>query len=422
MNIRLGTARTVLVGPVLDSDGVAKTDLAVAAILASKNGGNPAALDGSATLTHKQTGHYLLALTANDVSALGCMELSINSTTDAMPIVRLNVLTVTAWDALHAASGGYVPADMTHIHGTALTETATQLAGAFTKFFDVAAPTVTVNSLADAIWDEPIARHNSKNTTGYLLRNASGGTAVTILSGTAQTGSVNTVTLSADASTTNDVYTGNIITLTGGTGVGQTRKIIAYAGDTKIATVDLDWIINPDNTSTFDVTAFAGSVISDEGVAQAGANQAITFATTASAYDDIYNGSFVTITSGTGAGQTRTITDYDGTSKVADVDSVWSTNPDVTSGYAVTPAGASDSTAGSDTGPTAIEIADALLSRDISNVEDTASEYSICTIILSTLESSITDTTWTIRKTGGATYLTKTVTIDSNADPITGVT
>ena len=42
---------------------------------------------------------------------------------------------------------------MTFIHGTALTETAAQLAGAFSKFFDVAAPTGTVNSLPDAAPD-----------------------------------------------------------------------------------------------------------------------------------------------------------------------------------------------------------------------------------------------------------------------------
>lgn len=44
-----------------------------------------------------------------------------------------------------------VTADVTYIHGTALTETAGQLAGAFTKFFDVAAPTGTANSLPDAV-------------------------------------------------------------------------------------------------------------------------------------------------------------------------------------------------------------------------------------------------------------------------------
>lgn len=66
MNIRLSTARTILIGPILAADGAAKTDVVVASVLASKNGGNPSALDGAATLTHKQTGYYLLALTATE--------------------------------------------------------------------------------------------------------------------------------------------------------------------------------------------------------------------------------------------------------------------------------------------------------------------------------------------------------------------
>lgn len=218
MNVRLGTSRTILVGPVLDSDGVAKTDLAVAAILASKNGGNPAALDGSATLTHKQTGHYLLLLTANDISALGCLELSINSTTDAMPIKSLNVLTAAAWDALHAASGGYVPADMTHIHGTALTETATQLAGAFTKFFDVAAPTATCLSLPDAVPGEAgggfIAGQNAATgITTALTANITGDLSGSVGSVTTKTGYA--LTGDYDAAKT-AAQAGNAMALTSG--------------------------------------------------------------------------------------------------------------------------------------------------------------------------------------------------------------
>lgn len=67
-------------------------------------------------------------------------------------------------------------------------------------------------------------------------------------------------------------------------------------------------------------------------------------------------------------------------------------------------------------------IADAVLSRGVSNVEDTANTTSLAAIILAILESSISGTTWTIRKTGGTTFVTKTVTVDADADPITGVT
>jgi hypothetical protein len=52
-------------------------------------------------------------------------------------------------------SDGAIESDMTHIHGTALTETAGLLAGGFKKFFNVAAPTGTLLSLPDAVPDDP---------------------------------------------------------------------------------------------------------------------------------------------------------------------------------------------------------------------------------------------------------------------------
>ena len=68
-------------------------------------------------------------------------------------------------------------------------------------------------------------------------------------------------------------------------------------------------------------------------------------------------------------------------------------------------------------------IADALLMRDVDNVEATANEHTLCTVVLAMLESSIAETTWTINRTDGVTtHATKTVTVDADADPITGVT
>lgn len=71
---------------------------------------------------------------------------------------------------------------------------------------------------------------------------------------------------------------------------------------------------------------------------------------------------------------------------------------------------------------TAKEIADEVLKRGVSNVEDSADATSLTALILAAFESAVSGTTWTIRKTGGGTFTTKTVTVDSGADPITGVT
>lgn len=104
MNIREDTARTIVVGPILDADGVAKTDEVVASVLASKNGGAPGALDGSATLAHQHTGNYLLALTANDTDTAGVLELSLSSTTNVMPVKSVNVMPTAKWDALYGVT------------------------------------------------------------------------------------------------------------------------------------------------------------------------------------------------------------------------------------------------------------------------------------------------------------------------------
>lgn len=68
------------------------------------------------------------------------------------------------------------------------------------------------------------------------------------------------------------------------------------------------------------------------------------------------------------------------------------------------------------------EIADALLKRAVSNVEDTADTHSLAAVILAILEWSITESTWTIKKTTGETFDTKTVTTDVSGVPVTGVT
>ena len=105
---RQATARTVTVGPVLDADGVAVTDGVVGDFKISKNGGAPAALNASATLTHRHTGHYSLALTTSDLDTVGSAEIVIDDTTNACPPKTITVIEEAVYDALFAASAaGY---------------------------------------------------------------------------------------------------------------------------------------------------------------------------------------------------------------------------------------------------------------------------------------------------------------------------
>jgi Tfp pilus assembly protein PilW len=59
----------------------------------------------------------------------------------------------------------------------------------------------------------------------------------------------------------------------------------------------------------------------------------ITLDAGASDTDDFYNGALIRIIDGLGAGQSRTITAYNGSTKVATVDSAWVTTPDNSSVY-----------------------------------------------------------------------------------------
>jgi hypothetical protein len=72
--------------------------------------------------------------------------------------------------------------------------------------------------------------------------------------------------------------------------------------------------------------------------------------------------------------------------------------------------------------PSAITIADAVLSRSVASVEGSAAEHTLCTVVLAALEGAISGNTWTIKRSNGSTtHYTKTVTADANASPIVSV-
>lgn len=76
--------------------------------------------------------------------------------------------------------------------------------------------------------------------------------------------------------------------------------------------------------------------------AQAGASGSVTLDASASSTTDFYKGDIIYLTGGTGAGQYRLCTAYNGTTKVATVLPAWATNPDNTSTFAVIPRGMGD--------------------------------------------------------------------------------
>jgi hypothetical protein len=197
--------------------------------------------------------------------------------------------------------------------------------------------------IADIVWDEVLtgATHNIASSAGRRLRQLA---SVIVRAGTAQgpgTGN-NQIQLDAGASSTNGEYDPGLIFIETGTGAGQARLILQYNGSTKVATVDRDWRINPDNTSEFVILADAGRNSVNEGLAQGGTSTTITLNASASATDDAYNGQLVFIRSGTGQDQVGLVEDYVGSTKVATIRTrsatgQWETVPDTTSAYMMIP-------------------------------------------------------------------------------------
>jgi hypothetical protein len=81
-------------------------------------------------------------------------------------------------------------------------------------------------------------------------------TTAAAITGTAQAGAAGSITLASGSSATNNIYNGMVITITGGTGEGESGVITAYNGSTKVATVQKTTAtFTPDATSEYSIAA-----------------------------------------------------------------------------------------------------------------------------------------------------------------------
>lgn len=97
------------------------------------------------------------------------------------------------------------------------------------------------------------------NTSVYTITGASNSL---LAEGLAQAGAANTITLRSNETAVNDTYKNTWIHITSGTGAGQIRLITGYVGSTKVATVDLNWVTNPDSTSVYQILTGADVSVS----------------------------------------------------------------------------------------------------------------------------------------------------------------
>ncbi len=100
-----------------------------------------------------------------------------------------------------------------------------------------------------------------------------------------------TVTLPSTAFGVDDYYTGMTISITSGSAAGESKNIISYQGNTKIATLDDNWSLNPEANSNYYLTLPLRYT-------PASANTRWSTYITGSPY--IYNSSSITTLGGTG--------------------------------------------------------------------------------------------------------------------------
>lgn len=239
-------------------------------------------------------------------------------------------------------------------------------------FVIVPAATVTGSSatpgdIADAVWDEARAGHVAAGTfgegvasvqgnvtgsvgsvTGNVGGNVNGnvvGTVGSVAAGGITAASIATGAIDADALATDAVdeivdQTWNEL-IAGHLGAGSTGEALnnaAAGGATPAAIADAVWDEATSGHLTSGTFGQAQNTIRAN-TAQGGGGTTITLDAGASAIDDFYNFTIVFVTGGTGAGQSRMISDYVGATKVATVNTAWGTNPDATSVFVILPFG-----------------------------------------------------------------------------------
>ncbi|MCP4813278.1 MAG: hypothetical protein GY888_12250, partial [Planctomycetaceae bacterium] len=182
--------------------------------------------------------------------------------------------------------------------------------------YDEVSTTVTV----DSAWTNMLDGSLPNNASQYVIHAAGSMTETgTSEAPLGESNSANTMYLAATANSSDQAYAGLTIEITGGTGLGETNVVYSYDGSNRLATVMTPWGVTPDATSTYEVQLGRARLP----LQSADSNSA-------------YWGMQLEVTGGTGAGQVRTISHYDGASKVVTVSESWITQPDETSQFQIT--------------------------------------------------------------------------------------
>jgi hypothetical protein len=158
------------------------------------------------------------------------------------------------------------------------------------------------------------------STSTYIIHTYSG-----ICQNQTQNQQFKTIKLGTNASSNDDFHNNCFLKVINGGNINQIKRILDYDGTTKVANIDSIF-------TTVVTNNFLYIIIGENGTAQSGTSTTIVLEASHghSTVDDYYNNFYIEITSGTGSGQTKEITDYVGSTLTCTV-GTWDTNPDNTS-------------------------------------------------------------------------------------------
>ena len=174
MFLKQSTSAVVLVGPVLDSSGVAVTTAVIGDFTLTKNG-TSAAMSGN-TISHAHNGHYAITLTAANTDTIGRLTISVNNTAQAMPVFRWDICQPTVYDALFTnavnTTGG-LPAATGAIIALAGAVSTLTAAGVRSELaVELGRIDVTVSSrLATASYTAPLSASETRSAVGLASAN-----------------------------------------------------------------------------------------------------------------------------------------------------------------------------------------------------------------------------------------------------------
>lgn len=361
-----------------------------------KTGATTLANKNSGGATHISNGLYYAVLDATDTDTIGPLVVFVHVSGALAVRVECCVLDEAVYDVQF---GTTAPATATNITaGTITTATnVTTVNGLAANVITAASMAADASAeIADAVWDEDATAHQTGGTFGQaigdpgadtntifgaVVTNATGNTVgddtASLLSrmGTPSNlggGATLSANLSDIESQTDDIgaagagltaiqlpsnglanvtawtvaITGNVTgNLSGSVGsvTGAVGSVTGNVGGNVTGSVGSVATGGISAASIADGAIDRATFAADTGLqtvrsntAQAGGATSITLDASASSVNDFYTNCLVRLTGGTGAGQARFITAYDGTTKVATV-VTWQTNPDNTSTFAILP-------------------------------------------------------------------------------------